>query len=186
LNAINKLVSATAAVALFTSSTHGASFGPAAKATNEFGIDLYRKIAPGEKNVCLSPYSISCALAMTLDGADGETRREMARVLHLDAKVESDSSFAALQDSLGEIGPKTARIAGESKQNGGPSEPITIAVANRLFAQAGYEFRPQFFAEIKKNFGAAPEIVDFAHDASVATRRINDWVAQQTRDRIRD
>ena len=99
---------------------------------------------------------------MTLDGADGETRREMARVLHLDPKVKSDSSFAALQASLGEIGPKTARIAGESKQNGGPSEPITIAVANRLFAQAGYEFRPQFFAEVKENFGAAPEIVDFA------------------------
>jgi serpin B len=185
-NAMNKLVFATAAVALCTSSTHGASFGPAAKSTNEFGIDLYRKIAPGEKNVCLSPYSISCALAMTLDGADGETRREMARVLHLEPKVESDSSFAALQESLGEIGPKTARIAGKSKQNAGPSEPITIAVANRLFAQAGYEFRPQFFDEVKANFGAAPEIVDFAQDASAATRKINDWVAQQTRDRIRD
>ena len=185
-NGMNKLVFATAAAALFISSTHAASFSPAAKATNEFGIDLYRKIAHGEKNVCLSPYSISCALAMTLDGADGETRREMARVLHLDSKVNSDSSFAALQASLGEIGPKTARIAGESKQNGGPSEPITIAVANRLFAQAGYEFRPQFFAEVKENFGAAPEIVDFAKDASAATRKINDWVAQQTRDRIRD
>jgi serpin B len=185
-NAMNKLVLATAAVALFTSSTHGASFSPAAIATNEFGIDLYRKIAHGEKNVCLSPYSISCALAMTLDGADGETRREMARVLHLDPKVQCDSSFAALQASLGEMGPKTARIAGESKQNGGPSEPITIAVANRLFARAGYEFRTQFFAEVKENFGAAPEIVDFAKDASAATRKINDWVAQQTRDRIRD
>jgi serpin B len=50
----------------------------------------------------------------------------------------------------------------------------------------GYEFRPQFFAEVKENFGAAPEIVDFAQDASAATRKINDWVAQQTRDRIRD
>src|SRR6187401_2822146 len=103
---MNKLAFATTAVALFTSSTHGASFEAAVKATNEFGIDLYRKIAQGEKNVCLSPYSISCALAMTLDGADGETRREMARVLHLDPNVESDSSYAALHDSLGEIGPK--------------------------------------------------------------------------------
>ncbi len=183
---MNKLVFATAAVALFTSSTHGESFGPATKATNEFGIDLYRKVAHDEKNICLSPYSISCALAMALDGADGETRREMASVLHLDPKVESDSSFAALQELLGEIGPKTARIAGESKRNGGPSEPITIAVANRLFAQAGYEFRPQFFAEVKENFGAAPEVLDFVHDPSAATKKINDWVAQQTHDRIRD
>jgi hypothetical protein len=35
-----------------------------------------RKVASGEGNVCLSPYSISAALAMTLDGAEGETRRQ--------------------------------------------------------------------------------------------------------------
>ena len=147
---MNKLALVVGTGALFASTSHGASFAPAAKATNEFGIDLYRRIAHDEKNVCLSPYSISCALAMALEGADGETRREMLHVLHLDPKVESGSSFFALQASLGEIGPATAKIAGKSKQNGGPSEPITIATANRLFAQAGYRIRPQFFAEVKK------------------------------------
>ncbi len=185
-NAMNKLARLTIAGALFASPTHGASFGLAAKATNEFGIDLYRKIAHDDKNVCLSPYSISCALAMALDGAEGQTRREMARVLHLDPTAENNASFAALQGSLGEIGPETARIAAESKHNGGPSEPITVAIANRLFAQAGYEFRPQFFAEVKETFGAAPEILDFVRNASGATKKINDWVAQQTHDRIRD
>jgi serpin B len=183
---MNRLARVAISGALLASTSHGANFGPAAKATNEFGIDLYRKIAPDEKNVCLSPYSISCALAMTLDGADGTTRREMAHVLHLDPKVDEDSSFAALQASLGEIGPKTAGLAALSKQNGRSSEPITIAVANRLFAQAGYEFRPQFFAQVRKNFGAEPEILDFVRDASAATKKINEWVAQQTHDRIRD
>ena len=183
---MNKLALAAGAGAVIASPTHGASFGPAAKATNEFGIDLYRKIAHGEKNVCLSPYSISCALAMTMDGADGETRREMPRVLHLDPKVESDSSFAALQASLGEIGPKTARLPGNQSKTAGRVNRSQSRSRNRSFAQAGYEFRPQFFAEVKENFGAAPAIVDFAHDASAATRKINDWVAQQTRERIRD
>jgi serpin B len=183
---MNKLVFATAAVALFTSSTHGASFASAAKTTNEFGLDLYRKVASGEGNVCLSPYSISAALAMSLDGAEGETRREMAGVLYLDPKSDFDSSFAALQKSLAEIEPKTARIAAQSRKSGGPSDPITLAVGNRLFAQAGYEFRPEFFERIKASYGAAPEILDFKGKASAATKHINDWVAQQTRDRIRD
>ena len=109
----------------------------------------------------------------------------MPRVLHLDPKVESDSSFAALQASLGEIGPKTARLPGNQSKTAGRVNRSQSRSRNRLFAQAGYEFRPQFFAEVKENFGAAPAIVDFAHDASAATRKINDWVAQQTRERIR-
>ena len=168
------------------SPVHGGNPGPAAKATNEVGVDLYRKIARDEKNVCLSPYSITCALAMALNGAEGETRREMARVLHLDPEADNDSSFAALQKSFAKIGLETAKIAERSKKNGGPSDPITIAVANRLFVQGGYEFRPQFFKRIQENYGAAPEILDFKRDAVSATREINDWVGRQTRERIRD
>ena len=140
----------------------------------------------GEGNLCLSPYSVSCALAMTLAGADGETRTEMARVLHVDLSSDVDPSFAALQKSLEEMATKTAKIAQDSKKHGGPSEPVTIAIANRLFAQAGFEFRPEFFARVKNDYGAPPELLDFKTNAAGATKRINDWVAKQTRDRIRD
>ena len=163
-----------------------ASFDSAARSTNEFGLDLYRKIPADGGNLCLSPYSISCALAMTLVGADGETRTEMARVLHVDLSSDIDSSFAALQKSLEEVATKTAKIAQDSKKHGGPSEPITIAIANRLFAQAGFEFRPEFFTRVKNDYGAPPELLDFKTNAPGATRHINDWVAKQTRDRIRD
>jgi serpin B len=163
-----------------------ADFDLATKATNEFGLDLYSQLTKGDENLCLSPYSISCALAMTLSGADGETRSEMARVLHLDANADVDQSFAALQKSLEEMGEKTAKIAKESKENGGPSEPITIAIANRLFPQSGYEFRKELFARLKQDYGAPPEPLDYKKNAGAATKRINDWVAKQTRDRIRD
>jgi serpin B len=166
--------------------TLGANFDLAARSTNEFGLDLYRKVAAGEGNLCLSPYSIDCALAMTLAGADGETHTEMARVLHLDAGSDVDVSFAILQKSLEEMGTKTAKIAADSKKRGGPSEPITIAIANRLFPQVGFEFRPQFFARVQETYGAPPEPLDYKRDASGATKHINDWVAKKTRDRIRD
>ena len=73
----------------------------AVSATNHSGLDLYRKIATGDGNLCLSPYSIESALAMTFAGADGATRTEMARVLHLPANGdEIHASFSALQKSL--------------------------------------------------------------------------------------
>src|ERR1044072_9116002 len=81
----------------------GADFDEAAKSTNGLGVDLYRAVGAHEGNLCLSPYSISCALSMTLAGADGETRAEMARVLHIERESEIDSSFAALQKSLEEM-----------------------------------------------------------------------------------
>ena len=89
--------------ALFVTMAHGAaSFELAAKATNDLGVDLYRQLATGDENLCISPYSIDSALAMTFAGADGETRdrngarsafskrRERARlILHSSAFARS-------------------------------------------------------------------------------------------------
>src|SRR6266478_1284532 len=173
--------------ALLVTMAQGAtSFELAVKATNELGVDLHRQLATGGENLCISPYSIDSALAMTFAGADGETRSEMARVLHFPNSGDVPASFSALQQSLEQMSAKTAELVKESKRFGGPSEPITLSIANRLFAQKGYDFRESFLALVKQNFGAAFELLDFVHDSSRATQHINKWVADQTRDRIRD
>ncbi len=159
----------------------------AAHAANALGLDLYRQLAAGDQNLCLSPYSIESALAMTFAGADGETRAEMARVLHFPNDGEAiHASFASLQRSLGEMSEKTAKIAEQSKKHGGPSEPITLSIANHLFAQSGYDFRDPFRELVKKFYGAPFETLDFKKDPEAARAYINRWVAQQTRDKIRD
>jgi serpin B len=175
-----------AAALSMTSASVAADFDSAASATNALGVDLYRQLAKGEGNLCLSPYSISCALAMTLTGADGETRTEMARVLHLVGNADADKSFAALQNAFHASAAKTVQIANDSKKRGGPSEPITFSVANRLFPQSGYELRPEFIARAKEFYQAPPESLDFRKDGAGATKHINDWVAKETRDRIKD
>lgn len=173
--------------ALLVAMAEGAtSFEVAAKATNDLGVDLYRQLAKGDANLCISPYSIDIALAMTFAGADGETRTEMARVLHFPNDPSVPASFSALQHSLDQMSAKTAELVKESKEFGGPSEPITLNIANRLFAQSGYHFRDAYLSLVKQNFGGAFEPIDFTSDAAAATQRINKWVADQTRDRIRD
>ena len=123
---------------------------------------------------------------MTFAGADGETRTEMARVLHFVNDGNVPASFSALQHSLEEMSAKTAELVKQSKKFGGPSEPITLNIANHLFAQKGYHFREAFLALVKQNFGGAFEPIDFVADPAAATQRINKWVADQTHDRIRD
>src|SRR5215472_18761597 len=101
--------------ALLVTVSHGAtSFDLATKATNQLGVDLHRQLATGDGNLCISPYSINSALAMTFAGADGETRSEMARVLHFSNNSDVPASFSALQNSLEQMSAKTAELAKES------------------------------------------------------------------------
>ncbi|MCL4192474.1 MAG: hypothetical protein KJZ87_12140, partial [Thermoguttaceae bacterium] len=50
---------------------------------NRFAVDLYSRLrSTNSGNLFLSPYSISAALAMTFAGSAGDTREQMAEVLH--------------------------------------------------------------------------------------------------------
>ena len=104
---------------------------------------------------------------MTYAGAAGETRKQMARTLHYGD--DAVASFAALSQEL----------------NASRNKKMTLNIANRLFAQKGYDFLPDYLAVVKRDFGAPVEQMDFSKP-SAAAERINKWVAKQTRDRIRD
>ncbi len=159
----------------------------AASTINDFGIDLLVHAAKPQENTALSPYSIQIALAMTYAGAEGDTGEQMARVLHYPAnKADVLSSFAALTKALAELTSRTSKLAAESKKTGGPSEPITLTVANRLFGQQGYDFRPAYLTLLRETFGAPLETLDFVKNPAAAAQHINAWVKKQTRERIRN
>jgi serpin B len=162
------------------------NFDLAAKATNGLAVDLHRQLATGNDNLCVSPFSIESALAMTFTGADGETRAQMARVLHFPSDSSNVASFASLQHSLEEMDAKTAQLVKKSKEFGGPAEPITLNIANRLFAQKDYDFRQDFLSLVKQDYGAAFEPIDFTVNPAAAAQHINKWVTNETRDKIRD
>lgn len=159
----------------------------AAPAINALGVDLLRATSPTDANALLSPYSIESALAMTYAGADGKTREEMARVLHLngdDAQIAG--AFSALQARLDSIAQSSARDSDVLRQVGKTNDPTILEVANRLFGEKDYEFRPAFLDLLKTSFNAPFQPMDFVHDYTGARKTINDWVADKTRKRIQD
>jgi serpin B len=160
-----------------------------APAINQLGLDLLRAraTASDQSNLLLSPYSIEVALAMAYSGAEGRTRDEMRRVLHLPADDAAVlDGFSGLARELADLQVFSRQRAEEARKDGGSAEPIEINVANRLFAQSGFAFRPAFTAALRDRFGAPLDELDFVHAAEPARVAINAWVAHETRDKIRD
>ena len=166
-----------------------AKFDPATTATNQLGLELFRALAterPSE-NLLISPYSIQSALAMTYAGAEGETRTEMARVLHYpgdDAILHG--SFLALRNAFDAAVEKSKADSDRRQQKGGKIDPLELRVANRLFGQSGYAFRAPFLALTKGSYDAPLEQLDFRTNSEPSRLTINHWVEEQTRQRIRD
>ena len=140
-----------------------------ATSRNAFAVDLHRQVRSAG-NFAVSPFSVSTALAMTFDGARGDTAAEMQRVLHFDVDrsavlTRSSQLSSALTDS---------------------TEPVRIRLANRLYAEASYHFEPSYLERAKTAFGAPLEAVDFIHASDAARSRINGWVADETQQKMRD
>lgn len=159
----------------------------AATSINSLGIDLLHITGRTDANALLSPYSIQSALAMTYAGADGSTKTEMARALHLpENQVQASWEIGALQDDLAAVVQRSAEAAARMQRYERTNDPIVLDVANRLFGQQGYDFRPEFLELLKTNFHAPFQAMDFIHNSSPATKTINDWVAGKTNQKIRD
>jgi serpin B len=176
------------ASALLPAVTAGAAGFNAADATNQVGLELYRQLAAGAPggNPALSPYSIESALALAYTGADGETRSEMARVLHFPAEDQPlQAGFAALRESLASIAVQSLREESLREEQGGHRDVIEWHAANRLYGQQGYPFRAAFLKSLDDAYAAPFGPLDFRQAAENARSLINGWVRDRTRGRIR-
>ena len=139
----------------------------AASSSNQFALDLYRQY-PSNENLFFSPASISTTLAMIYAGADGETRAEMQRVLHLlEDEGAVHQGFSDLLNALNN------------------AEEVQLSVANRLWAQHNYTFAPGFLSLVNASYGAPATLVDFSR-TQAALDEINTWVEENTGGKIKD
>jgi serine protease inhibitor len=147
-----------------------------ADGNNAFATDLYAQLASNDSdNLFFSPYSITTALAMTYNGARGDTATQMAQVLNftLDNK-QLDAAFAALSNEL------------DSGEKVNHSRVYDLAVANALWGQTGFPFKNTFVGAMRKSFGAEIQHANFMTNPIGAAQAINKWVAQKTGDEIQD
>jgi len=143
-----------------------------------FAFDLYQAIRSNESNVFYSPYSISLALAMTYAGARSATARQMADTLHFAlAQDRLHPAFNALDQRL------ASRGRGASGRDG---EGFRLSIANSIWGQRDYTFLDEFLDVLAQNYGAGLRLLDFAKAPDDSRVVINDWVADETEDRITD
>ncbi len=137
---------------------------------NKFGFKLFREIVRQEqnKNVFVSPLSVSMALGMTYNGANGSTEAAMRQTLEFgDMTLEEiNSSYKSLIELLSQLDPQ-----------------VRFQLANSIWYRQEYTFEPEFINLNQTYFNAAVRGLDFNDPG--AARIINGWVEQNTNGKIK-
>jgi len=138
-------------------------------ANNQFALELYDKLnRPGE-NIFYSPYSISAALAMTYEGAKGQTADEMKSVFHFPENNILRPNFAAIYN---EINKK--------------DKSYQLNTGNALWAQQDYPFIESYLNIVESYYGGKAANLDFVKETEKSRQTINSFIEEQTNNKIKD
>jgi serpin B len=144
--------------------------GGVVAANNQFAFDLYSQYKSQNGNIFFSPYSISTALAMTYEGARGETAQEMQSVFHFPTDNNTRrNGFLQIYNEINEA-----------------NKSYNLSTANALWAQKDYKFLDSYFNLIRTYYGGNVTNLDFVGDTENSRITINNWVEEQTNHKIKD
>jgi serpin B len=136
-----------------------------------FALDVYHRLREKESNLFFSPISVSLTLAMIYGGARSETEAQMAEAVHFGLSQEAlHPAYNWLEATL------------QSRDQG--TDAFRLSIVNATFGQEGQEFLPSYLDLLARHYGAGMALLDFRHEPEDARLAINDWVAEQTEDRI--
>jgi serpin B len=139
---------------------------------NDFALKLYNKLAAGKnENLFASPFSILTAMAMCHAGAKSDTASQLKDLLAL-SKLNDQEILDLSNKHLTNI-------------NSNLGSDITIKTANKIYPRHGFQIKTDFIEKLTKHFRSEIEQVDF-DKSTEAAKTINDWVAKQTNDKIKD
>jgi serpin B len=143
-----------------------------AQANNTFAINLFNQLSNENpsSNVFFSPYSISTAMEMVLQGANGATASEIIQALDLPSTDIANAGIEALYQLF---------------QTNSATSGYTLSTANALWVQNNFPLLQSFLTTEQNVFGAGPQTVDFT-DPQAAAQTIDTWVSNQTNGKIPD
>ncbi len=139
-------------------------------ASNQFALELYSKLNKNEQgNIFFSPYSISAALAMTYEGAKGQTADEIKSVFHFPENNVLRPNFAAIYNEINK----------KDKQ-------YQLNTGNALWVQQDYPFLESYRTTVEKYYGGKAANLDFIGETEKSRQTINNFIEEQTNDKIKD
>ncbi|XP_069074163.1 serpin B10-like isoform X1 [Pleurodeles waltl] len=183
-------------------------------ANSEFCFKFYKEIAKSKKheNIFFSPLSIMSAMGMVYRGASGNTATQMGEVF-LFNKVGKMVSYGestpdttcpgmeqqALKTHYQVPFPKRAHLDEDvdtlnilpafkalNAVINKPSSSYTLETASNMYVEKTYPVKKGYVNDIKKYYEVQPESVNLAGDTENTRKKINGWVEDKTKNKIKN
>ena len=138
---------------------------------NDFAFDIFARINESnpDKNLFISPLSISTALSMTVNGANGSTKEGMKAALHLEdiTDQEMNEAYKSLVEFITELDPK-----------------VTMNLANSNWYKQELSIKESFRKILEAHYNAEVNAADFGNP--VTKDLINTWIEDKTNGKIKE
>lgn len=138
---------------------------------SDFAFTLFKKVnsANIDKNVFISPFSVSLALSMTWNGANGKTFEDMRTTLGFQSL-----SVLEVNQAFKNIFPTLCSL----------DKNVEFKIANSVWCRKGIIFEPDFLDALVNYYNAYAETLDFS--SPNAKEVINKWVEENTKGKIQE
>lgn len=142
------------------------------ESANEFAFSLFKPLvadAKGSGNIMISPFSVSSALSMTLNGASGETFEAMKDALAYSDKTleEINETYLKLMNDMISVDPR-----------------VVMEIANSVWVEKNLTVKQPFMNSLETWYKAEARSFDVTDPATV--KMVNDWIAGKTHDKIKN
>ena len=139
---------------------------------NKFAFDLFRPVmadTKGEENIMISPFSITSALSMTLNGAAGETYEAMSKALRLNDKTlrEINETYFKLMTGMVPVDKR-----------------VQVEIANSVWVEKRLIVKQPFITALQTWYKAESRNIDVKDPDAVDI--VNGWIEEKTHDKITD
>lgn len=140
---------------------------------SNFAFDIFCplvKEAKGAENLMISPFSISSALTMTLNGAANETYSAILKTLRLDGKTldEINDAYLKLMTDMVPV-----------------DERVVMKIANSVWPEKTFIVKEGFLQALKSYFKAEVKNFDITKPEE-SIEEINTWIEDNTNGKIKD
>ncbi len=137
--------------------------------SQNFGLKLFQAVNEFDTsdNIFISPLSVSLALGMTLNGANGQTYDDMKHTLELNGLTEQEinEAYKSLIDLLLHL-----------------DEKVIFEIANSIWPKEGYPVLSSFMETNQQYFYSEAKPLDFSRSDAVDI--INAWISEKTHGKI--